>query len=106
MSQSKTFAPAGWHTITPRIVACDAAGLMEFLKLVFAAEGEYRSDRPAVITIGDSMIMVSDVGVRNPTPAFLYLYVADVDASLSGQGRRGLLPWKNRPTRLMAIVVA
>src|SRR5262249_13390398 len=74
-------APEGWHTVTPRIVARDARQFVEFLKQVFFAAGEYRRDRPSVITIGDSLIMISDVGVRAPTTAFLYVYVNDTDAA-------------------------
>ncbi len=70
-----------FHTVTPRIVARDAQQLVEFIKHVFDATGDYSADRPAVITIGDSNIMISDVGVRNATPAFLYVYVADADAT-------------------------
>src|SRR5947209_16803943 len=73
------FTPEGWNSVTPRIVAHDAARLVEFLKQVFQATGDYRPDRPAVIKIGDSMVMVSSAGVRNPTPAFLYVYVDDTD---------------------------
>jgi uncharacterized glyoxalase superfamily protein PhnB len=73
------FTPAGWHSVTPRIVAHHAEQLVEFLKHVFNATGEYRTDRPAILTIGDSMIMISDAGIRDPTPAFLYVYVADAD---------------------------
>jgi len=72
-------APAGWHTVTPRIVARDAKSLVEFLERVFGASGDYRPDRPSEVRIGDSVIMVSDAGVRGPAPAFLYVYVDDVD---------------------------
>jgi PhnB protein len=34
--------PDGWHTVTPRIVTGDVAGLVGFLKTVFNADGEYR----------------------------------------------------------------
>ncbi len=37
------FQPAGWHTVTPRIVTSDARGLIEFLKTVFGASGGYKS---------------------------------------------------------------
>ena len=74
-------APAGWHTVTPRIVARDAKALVEFLTRVFGAAGEYRPDRPSEVRIGDSVIMVSDAGARPPTPAFLYVYVDDVDGT-------------------------
>ena len=74
------FTPAGWHTVTPRIVVPEAERLVEFLKQVFGAAGDYRSDRPCVLTIGDSMLMISDLGVRMTMNAFLYVYVSDVDA--------------------------
>ena len=74
------FAPEGWHSVTPRIVVHGARGLVEFLKQVFGATGDYRSDLPSVITIGDSVVMISDAGVRDPMPAFLYVYVDDTDA--------------------------
>jgi len=72
-------APKGWHTVTPRIVARGAEDLVAFVKRVFDATGDYRPDVPTVVTIGDSHIMVSDAGVRPPTPAFLYVYVSHVD---------------------------
>jgi PhnB protein len=75
------FTPAGWRTVTPRIVARDPERLVVFLKQVFDATGDYRTDRPSVIQIGDSMLMVSSAGVREPVPAFLYVYVADADES-------------------------
>src|SRR5262245_23124139 len=75
------FVPEGWHTLTPRIVANEAKQLVEFIKNVFGASGEYRQAAPSVMKIGDSLIMVSEVGLRGPTPAFLYVYVADADAT-------------------------
>jgi uncharacterized glyoxalase superfamily protein PhnB len=73
-------APAGWHTVTPRIVARDAKGLVDFLCDVFGAEGRYESEKPTIVTIGDSKLMVSETGERKPAPAFLYVYVRDPDA--------------------------
>src|SRR6266496_3863224 len=58
------FAPEGWHTVTPRIVAHEARDLVEFLKQVFGATGEYRQARPSEVRIGDSLIMISDAGAR------------------------------------------
>src|SRR5262245_1638819 len=72
--------PEGWHTVTPRIVANDAKSLVEFLKQVFGATGDYLDTRPSVMKIGDSLIMISDVGVRHPMTACLYVYVDDVDS--------------------------
>ena len=74
-------APDGWSTITPRIVVHDSRGLVEFLQRVFGAEGTYLGTAPTVIRIGDSRIMISEAGERLPMRAFLYLYVADADAT-------------------------
>ena len=73
--------PEGWHSITPRIVVHDPAKLVEFLKQAFDATGDHLIDRPSVIRIGDSIVMVSSVGPREAMPAFLYLYVDDTDAT-------------------------
>ena len=73
--------PEGWHSITPRIVVNDVARLVQFLRQAFGATGELRADRPSVMKIGDSHVMVSSVGPRPAMPAFLYLYVDDTDAT-------------------------
>jgi len=78
---SDNVTPEGRHTVTPRIVAEDAKGLVAFVKHVFGAGGAYRENAPSDITIGDSIIMITDAGVRRPIPAFLYVYVADTDAA-------------------------
>jgi uncharacterized glyoxalase superfamily protein PhnB len=73
--------PDGWHTVTPRIFADDAGDLVEFIKDVFDASGEYRDSRPTELRIGDSIVMIADASARRATPAFLYVYVADADAT-------------------------
>jgi PhnB protein len=74
--------PDGWPTLTPRIFTSDVEGLVAFLRSVFGGEGEVRPDAPSEIRIGDSIVMVSDGGgVRDAMPAFLYVYVADTDAT-------------------------
>jgi PhnB protein len=73
--------PEGWHSVTPRLLVHDTARLVEFLKQAFGATGEFRTDIPSVISIGDSLVMISGVGRRDPMPAFLYLYVDDIDAT-------------------------
>ncbi len=79
-SQSRSFQPAGWPTVIPRIITDDVDGLVGFLKNAFDAEGARRSEGPAEIRIGNSMLMVSDGGgLRGANPAFLYVYVADTD---------------------------
>jgi uncharacterized glyoxalase superfamily protein PhnB len=76
-----TNIPQGWHSVTPRLVVDDAALLFKFLKQAFEGTGEFRTDRPSVVVIGDSPVMVSSVGPRAAMPSFLYLYVDDVDAT-------------------------
>jgi len=77
---SSGFAPEGWHTVTSRIVVADPEGLVRFLVQVFDATGAYEAERPSVMTIGDSRVMVSGAGPREAMPAFLYVYVGDADA--------------------------
>ena len=73
--------PDGWHSVTPRLVSHDAGKLVEFLKHAFGGTGDFHPDMPCQIRIGDSLVMVSEVGVRAAMPAFLYLYVDDIDAT-------------------------
>jgi hypothetical protein len=53
--------PRGWHSVTPRIVVHDPSRLIEFLKDTFLATGEFTTDAPSQMRIGDSIIM-SHVG--------------------------------------------
>jgi PhnB protein len=82
MSETRNYSrctPPGWHTVTPRIVVHGAQQLVEFVRRVFGAIGEYRPEMPAILTIGDSILMISDAGIRDPAPAFLYVYVDNAD---------------------------
>jgi PhnB protein len=69
----------GFHSVTPRIVAADAPAQIAFLRAVFDAVGGQDASRPAEMRIGDSLVMVSPAGAREPFPAFLYVYVDDAD---------------------------
>lgn len=89
---NESFTPAGAHTVTPRIVARDAGALVDFIKHVFGATGDYSPERPAELRIGDSTIMISDAGVRGPMPAFLYVYVEDVGATYARALEAGAVP--------------
>jgi PhnB protein len=75
-----THVPTGWRTVTPRLFVSDAKRLVAFLKRVFGATGTYQRERPSEITLGDSVIMINDAGIRPPTTSVLYVYVDDVDA--------------------------
>jgi PhnB protein len=81
--------PEGWHSVTPRLVVHDVASLVEFLKQAFGGTGDFRADIPSEIRIGDSIVMVSGVGPRDAMPAFLYLYVDDIDATYQRALRAG-----------------
>ncbi len=71
--------PAGYHSITPRLVVADVPRAVEFLRAVFDAAGEVVEGRPAEVRIGDSLVMISAAGERDLFPGFLYVYVDDAD---------------------------
>jgi PhnB protein len=71
--------PAGYHSVTPRMVVADVAYEVDFLQTVFDATGEIEPGKPAELRIGDSVVMISAAGERDEFPAFLYVYVADAD---------------------------
>jgi len=70
--------PAGFGSVTPRMFVADPHAQVEFLRVVFDAVGDVHPERPTEVHIGDSMVMVSS-DAREPFPAFLYIYVDDVD---------------------------
>lgn len=78
------FRPDGWPTVIPRIIVEDPQNLIAFIKEVFHGRGDFRPGLPAEIRIGESVVMISDGGgVREPAPAFLYVYVEDADSTYS-----------------------
>ena len=68
-NSDRRFVPEGWHSVTPRIVVHGAKEFVEFLRLVFSATGEFQETRPSELWIGDSVVMVSEAGVRSPMPS-------------------------------------
>jgi len=72
--------PAGYHSLTSRIVVADLDGQVEFLRRTFDAAGDVVAGRPVELRIGDSLVMLSEAGERDLFPAFLYVYVDDADA--------------------------
>jgi uncharacterized glyoxalase superfamily protein PhnB len=99
------FQPDGRPTVTPRLFTPDVAGLVAFLKAVFDAKGELHTDMPVDLRIGDSIVMISDGGgIREPTAATLYVYVADADQVFGralAAGARSIgapedMPWGDR----------
>lgn len=74
------YLPPGWHSVTPRLIVDDPAAAVDFMKRAFAAKGEFSADVPSLMTIGDSIVMVS-AGPRKATSSLLHLYVLDADAT-------------------------
>jgi uncharacterized glyoxalase superfamily protein PhnB len=80
--RSDAYKPPGWRAVTPRLFTTDVAGLVQFLKIVFDAEGDLHADRPSELRIDDAIVMVSDGGgIREPMPTCLYVYVPDADST-------------------------
>ncbi len=80
--------PDGYHSVTPFIVTQGADGVLDFLKNAFGAQERIRMDTPdgkvahAEVTVGDSVIMVAEATAQfPPMPAFIHLYVEDVDGT-------------------------
>ncbi|WP_245922229.1 VOC family protein [Nocardia nova] len=73
--------PPGFRSVTPRMVVADHPAAVAFLRTVFGATGDVEPNRPTEVRVGDSLIMVSESGEREPFPAFLYIYVDDVGAT-------------------------
>ncbi len=59
----------------------DTKLFIEFLRRVFSATGEFNENSPSEIRIGDSLVVISDAGIRRQRTAFLYVYVSDTDAT-------------------------
>ena len=81
--------PQGFHTVTPYITAKGAAKTIEFLKQAFGAQLAHEPiKRPdgsimhATVKIGDSNVMIAEESEQaKASPATLYLYVPNVDAT-------------------------
>ena len=85
-----TYKPTGWPSIIPRLFASDVEGQVAFLEEVFGAEATVNTGGPTEVTLGDSMLMVSDgQGIREQGKSFLYVYVPDVDAVFLRATRAG-----------------
>jgi PhnB protein len=81
MAVDGKFKPDGWPTVIPRLIVAEAEGLVAFIRKVFHAHGDYNPQAPAELRIGDSIVMVSDAGIREPAPGCLYVYVQDADST-------------------------
>jgi uncharacterized glyoxalase superfamily protein PhnB len=80
--------PDGYHSVTPMLVVEGAGRLIDFLKQAFGAEQRFLMPMPdgsighAELTIGDSVVMVSDATPEWPAVSCsVHLYVQDVDTT-------------------------
>ena len=73
---------SGFQTVCPYLAVKGAAGLVEFLCSAFGGEHTFRDEKGThfEVRIGDSMVMIGDVGdERPPTTGQLFMYVSDPD---------------------------
>jgi PhnB protein len=79
--------PAGHHTVTPYLIVRGAPQVIDFLRRAFNAETTHEPlQRPdgtvmhAEVQIGDSRVMIAEESqMAKAVPAWLYVYVPDVD---------------------------
>ncbi len=95
----------GLHAVTPRLITSDVAGLVDFLRVTFDARGEVLPGFPVEMKIQDSTILISDGGgLTSAVSGFLYVYVADTDATFRTAIEAGaeiierpsVMPWGDR----------
>ena len=72
----------GFQAVVPFLSVQRAASLVQFLSAALGAERTFQSKSGTHIEvkIGDSMLMIGDVGDRPPSMGQLFMYVEDVDA--------------------------
>jgi len=81
MTSDSAFVRPGYACVSARLVVAEPQRLVTFIRHVFGATGEYNERAPTELRIGDSVILVSETGERRTWSAFLYVYVADADAT-------------------------
>jgi uncharacterized glyoxalase superfamily protein PhnB len=115
MPNKVSHIPPGYHTVTPFVIVKGAAQFIDFMREGFGAvemtrvADENGAIGHAEVRIGDSVVMMFDAKEGWPnTPAFLRLYVEDVDAvyerALKAGGtsvtRPTNMPWGDRGCRV------
>ena len=92
----------GFQTLVPYLSVRGAAGLIDFLRVVLGASETFRASSGThyEVRIGDSMLMIGEVGDRTPATAQLFLYVEDADAVYARAihaGARSVIEPSDRP---------
>jgi PhnB protein len=86
---TKQASQPGYHTVTPMLNISGAEDAIAFYQKAFGAQERLRMPGPdgkiahAEIVIGDSVVMIADVGSLPPTSSALHVYVPDCDALYS-----------------------
>ena len=82
------YRPEGYSSVSPYLMADGAQRVIDFLKQTFDASELRRFDMPdgtvmhAEVRVGDTVVMIADGGGEWPAfPAWMDVYVADVDAT-------------------------
>ena len=70
----------GFQSVVPFLSVQRAAKLVEFLVAAFDATETFRSKTHFEVKIGDSMVMIGDVGDRAPVTGQLFMYIDDANA--------------------------
>ena len=85
---NREYKPKGYSSVAAYVMAEGAQGVIDFLKKTFDAEEMRRSDNAdgsimhAEVRIDDTVVMIADGGGQFPAfPAWLHVYVPDVDAT-------------------------
>jgi len=85
---SSGYKPEGYNSVSVYIVANGAQRVVDFLKKTFNAGELRRFDTPdgkimhGEVRVGDTVVMIADAGGNYPAfPAWLHVYVPDVDAT-------------------------
>ncbi len=102
----------GFQSVVPFLSVQGAASLVEFLSAALGAKQTFRSASGThlEVRIGDSMLMIGDVGDKTPVTAQLFMYVEDADASYKRAIQAGatslmepsLRPWGEGEELLLA----
>jgi uncharacterized glyoxalase superfamily protein PhnB len=85
---NQSYKPQGYASVSVYIMAKEAQRVIDFLTQTFDARQTRRADLPdgsimhAEVQIDDTVVMLADAGGEFPAfPAWLHVYVPDVDAT-------------------------
>src|SRR3954470_11575712 len=96
MAKSTKPVPEGLRSLTPQIVAKDAAAALEAYQRAFGAEVMGKMTGPdgksvmhSHVRIGDSVLFVAEAGFAPASASNNFLYVSDVDAVVAKATQAG-----------------